>query len=128
MNLRQLEAFRATHLMGSVTRAAEAIHVSQPSVGRLVSDREASVGFLLFEPTPRGLKSTPEAKRLFEAVEQSYLGIRQIKAVADAIRNLGAGKISFGMIPSNSGGNDMHFSNDVKISDRSPIRNRGRAQ
>ena len=56
-----------------------------------------------FERTPRGHKSTPEAKRLFEAVEQSYLGIRQIKAVADAIRNLGAGKISFGMIPSYSG-------------------------
>lgn len=54
----------------------------------------------MFERTPRGLKPTPEAKRLFEAVEQPYIGIQQIKAVADAIRELGAGEISFGMIPS----------------------------
>ena len=45
MNLRQLEAFRATYLMGSVSRAAETIHVSQPSVNRLISDLEASDGF-----------------------------------------------------------------------------------
>lgn len=45
MNLRQLEAFRATNVMGSVSRAAETIHVSQPSVNRLISDLEASVGF-----------------------------------------------------------------------------------
>lgn len=75
MNLRQLEAFRATNVMGSVSRAAETIHVSQPSVSRLISDLEAPVGFLLLGRTPCGLKPTPEAKRLFEAVEQSYIGI-----------------------------------------------------
>ena len=48
MNLKQLEAFRATLRTGSVTGAAKALAVSQPSVTRLVKELERSVGFALF--------------------------------------------------------------------------------
>ena len=40
MNLRQLEAFRATIRCGSITEAAKMMHISQPSVSRLIADLE----------------------------------------------------------------------------------------
>jgi len=43
MNQRQLEAFRATMRSGSITAAAKLMHISQPSVSRLISDLERSV-------------------------------------------------------------------------------------
>ena len=63
MNLRQLEAFRATMRSGSITAAAKLMHISQPSVSRLISDLERSVGFALFVRAGRGLVTTVEARR-----------------------------------------------------------------
>ena len=99
MNLRQIDAFRATYLTGSVSRAAEMLHISQPSVSRLVSDLESSLGFKLFNRTARGLTSTVEGRRFFGAVERSYLGLKELRTVADAIRNVYSGDISLGVIP-----------------------------
>ena len=55
MNMRQLEAFRATMRSGSITEAAEMMHLSQPSVSRLIIDLEHAVGFPLFIRSGRGL-------------------------------------------------------------------------
>ena len=58
LNLRQLEAFRATMRSGSITEAAEMMHISQPSVSRLIADIERSVGFPLFLRSGRGCNPT----------------------------------------------------------------------
>ncbi|MBT7588454.1 MAG: LysR family transcriptional regulator, partial [Gemmatimonadetes bacterium] len=68
MNLKQLEAFRATLRTGSVTGAAKALAVSQPSVTRLVKELERSIGFVLFVRSGRGLASTVEGRRFGDAV------------------------------------------------------------
>ncbi len=48
MNYRQLQAFHLTMKMGSVTAAARALYISQPSVSRLFSELEYSAGIRLF--------------------------------------------------------------------------------
>jgi len=53
MNLRQLEAFRAVMLSGSVTQAAAALHISQPAVSKLLADLEHQLG--LADCYPRAL-------------------------------------------------------------------------
>ena len=58
MNLRQLEAFQATMRSGSITGAANLLHISQPSVSRLIAELELSLGFQLFSRTGHGLVST----------------------------------------------------------------------
>jgi DNA-binding transcriptional LysR family regulator len=63
MNLRQLETFRATMRCGSITGAARLLHISQPSVRRLITDLEDSLSFKLFTRTGHGLVSTVEARR-----------------------------------------------------------------
>ena len=100
MNVRQLEAFRATIESGSITGAAELLHVSQPSVSRLIADLEQSVGFPLFLRVGRGLSATVEAKRLYKAVESMFIGVGRLQEIAEAIRTTANGVLSVGVIPS----------------------------
>lgn len=99
MNLRQLEAFRATIESGSITGAANVLHISQPSVSRLVSDLERSVGFPLFRRVGRGLVATVEARRFYQAVESMFIGVDRLKELADTIRTTAGGVVSLGVIP-----------------------------
>lgn len=100
MNLRQLEAFQATMQSGSITAAAEALHISQPSVSRLISDLERSVSFPLFVRVGRGLRPTSEAREFFRSVERTFNGINQLRDSAEAIRTKTGGVISIGVIQS----------------------------
>lgn len=99
MNLRQLEAFRAVYLTGSVSRAAEALHVSQPSVSRLLADLQATIGLRLFIRAGRGLEPTPEAQHLFKVVDRAFVGVSEIADAAAAIRTLKSGTLSLGAVP-----------------------------
>ena len=85
MNLRQLEAFRATLRIGSVTGAAKQLTLSQPSVTRLVKDLERSVGFPLFVRSGRGLVATVEGRRFGDAVEGMFAGTDKLKETANSI-------------------------------------------
>ncbi len=100
MNLRQLEAFRATIRSGSITEAARMLHVSQPSVSRLIADLERSVGFPLFVRVGRGLAPTVEGRRFHEGVEGMFVGIDRLQDLATSIRNSPGGTISIGTIAS----------------------------
>ena len=100
MNVRQLEAFRATIESGSITGAAELLHVSQPSVSRLIADLERSVGFPLFLRVGRGLSATVEARRFYNAVDSMFVGVTRLEELAQTIRNTADGVVSVGVIPS----------------------------
>ena len=54
---------------GSLSRAAAALHLSQPTLGRHIEALEAVLGTILFERTLTGLKPTETALRLYEPVE-----------------------------------------------------------
>ena len=100
MNLRQLEAFRATIRCGSITEAAKMMHISQPSVSRLVADLERSTGFALFARVGRGLKPTVEGQTFYHAVEGMFTGVDRLQEVAGSIRASQGGTISIGTIQS----------------------------
>lgn len=44
MNLRQLKAFQAVCRTGSITRASELIHLSQPALTRQIQELESYCG------------------------------------------------------------------------------------
>ncbi|MCS5631731.1 MAG: LysR family transcriptional regulator [Pseudomonadota bacterium] len=99
MNLRQLEAFRATLRIGSVTGAAKQLTLSQPSVTRLVKELERSVGFPLFVRSGRGIVATVEGRRFGDAVEGMFAGTDKLKETADAIRDSIHGEVQIGVTP-----------------------------
>ncbi len=100
MNLRQLEAFRATIRAGSITKAANMMHISQPSVSRLIADLERSAGFPLFARVGRGLTPTVEGQQFYNGVEGMFVGIDRLEDLAEAIRTMQGGSISISTIQS----------------------------
>lgn len=98
MNLRQLEAFRATMRSGSITGAAKLLHISQPSVSRLIADLESSLGFQLFTRTGHGLVATVEARKFQQSVESMFIGMEKLRVTAEAIRAANDETIALGII------------------------------
>jgi len=86
MHYRQIEAFRYVMINGSVTRAADALSVTQPAVSRLISDLEASLDFKLFERHKGRLLPTPDALRFYNGVEKYFQGIERLDRIAKQIR------------------------------------------
>ncbi|MCB1478048.1 MAG: LysR substrate-binding domain-containing protein [Tepidamorphaceae bacterium] len=102
ISLRQIEAFNAVMEAGSVTGAAEMMHVTQPAVSRLIRDLQFNVGFPLFERAKGRIMPTIEAKALFEEVRRSYVGLEKIVSAASEIRNFRAGYLQIAALPAMS--------------------------
>lgn len=83
LNLRQIEVFRATMLTGSISGAAKLLDVSQPAVSRLISTTEQRLGLTFFQRIKGRLYPTPEAQRLFQAVDVVYQGVERVNEVAE---------------------------------------------
>ena len=58
-NLRRLRAFVGVVQEGSVHRAADTLHLTQPTVTRAIQKLEREIGHPLFERTSMGMTATP---------------------------------------------------------------------
>lgn len=84
MELRHLRYFLTVVEEGSLSRAAERLHVAQPSLGRQITDLERSLGQRLFERDARGMRTTHAAKAL-------VVHAREVIRLADASAEIVAG-------------------------------------
>ncbi|WP_028239963.1 LysR substrate-binding domain-containing protein [Stutzerimonas azotifigens] len=100
MNFKQVEAFRAVMLSGSMTAAAEALHTSQPNISRLIAQLERQNGFALFERVGSRLIPTDEGTAFFNEVDRAFVGLRNLEHSARHIRQLGTGRLRIGAVPS----------------------------
>lgn len=66
MRLNQLEYFIKVVECGSITKAAQELYLSQPSLTKAVSGLEAEYDLKLFDRTAKGLKLTPEGRDFLE--------------------------------------------------------------
>jgi len=98
-NIRQLEAFRATVVSGSVSAAAEALESSQPTISRLVTSLEASLGVVLFNRANGRMTPTPEGEMIFEQVEHTFLALTRIPELADDLKNTRIGNLTISCMP-----------------------------
>lgn len=100
MIIRQIEAFKAVMELGSFTRAAEKLHLSQPAVSKLVAVLEDRCGFPLFLRQKNGVIPTPEGEMLFQEVDRVFTGVEAIAARARAIGCVNHGEINMVAFPS----------------------------
>lgn len=93
MRLRQIEVFHAVYTCGSVTRAAEVLNVSQPSVSKVLAHAEQQLGYALFDRYRGKLIPTPEADQLFEHVTQVHASVDRLRQVAANLQAVESGTI-----------------------------------
>lgn len=76
MEMHQLRYFAKVADLGNVTRAAEACHVSQPSLSQQIAKLERELGQPLFERLGRGVRLT-EAGKLFKRYSDQILSLTE---------------------------------------------------
>ncbi|MGE8941446.1 LysR substrate-binding domain-containing protein [Leptospira interrogans] len=99
MFVRQLEAFRATMLAGTVSGAATLLGVSQPAVSRLIGRLEKELNLTLFDRGSGRLAPTAEAQLLFDQVERTFVSVERIREMASAIGKAQAGHLYVAALP-----------------------------
>ena len=96
---RQVEVFRAVMHSGQVTRAAQLLHSSQPTISRELARLEQVLGMALFERVQGRLRPTVRALALLDEVEASYVGLARINATAQALRHFAQGRLQIACLP-----------------------------
>jgi DNA-binding transcriptional LysR family regulator len=99
MRLRQIEVFHAVYTSGSMTNAAALLHVSQPSISKVLAHAEQQLGYLLFDRVKGKLVPTPEAHRLFAHVVAVYRDVDRLRHVAENLRAGNSGHIRVASTP-----------------------------
>lgn len=84
MSLRQYEYALAVAEEGSVTAAAELLHVAQPSVSQQIRGLERELGVKLFARTPTGLVPTVVGRAFLREAEVAVTAARRARATAQA--------------------------------------------
>jgi DNA-binding transcriptional LysR family regulator len=84
MSLRQFEYALAVAEQGSVTAAAELLHVAQPSMSQQIRNLERELGVKLFTRTPTGLVPTVAGRAFLREAEVAVSAARRARATARA--------------------------------------------
>ncbi|GAA4503103.1 LysR family transcriptional regulator [Gluconacetobacter tumulicola] len=101
MRLRQIEVFYAIMTTGSLRRAAEVLHVSQPAASKVLRYAEQSLGFALFERAGGRLVPTREARIMLPHVNAIFEKLSDLKRLTHNLRYARDGhSISIGCVPS----------------------------
>jgi len=98
IKVRQIEAFKYFMITGSVTSAAELLHVTQPAASRLLHDLESRLDFSLFNRTRNKMIPTPEAHIFYREVQNLFIGLDALMKVADSISRNNTGRLRIGFL------------------------------
>ena len=100
MRFRQLEVFHAVYTTGSISAAARALHVSQPSVSKVLHHAEQQLGLELFRLVRGRLVATDEAHALFIEASEVFNRLTSLRKMSENLRNIAEGRIRLAVVPS----------------------------
>lgn len=89
MNLAQLKYFETVCSCGSVSRAAELLHISQPSLSAAIRELETEFGTALFKRHHKGVSPT-DAGELFLKMSKDILG--RVAETTGIMQDIGSGR------------------------------------
>ena len=100
INLRQLRAFVTVGRLGSFTRAARALHATQPALSAQVRDFETSLGVRLFDRSTRSVTLTQAGKDLLPFVASVLNDISSVVDRARDVARRNTGRVTVAALPS----------------------------
>jgi LysR family transcriptional regulator, low CO2-responsive transcriptional regulator len=68
----QLRSFAAVAQLGGITRAAEALHITQPTISGQLRELAESLGVEILSPAGRGVQLTDEGRELLKTVNAMF--------------------------------------------------------
>lgn len=98
MDLTQLRTFLAVAQEGSLTRAAERLHLSQPAISLQLKSLQESLGVELFRRTPRGMQLLRAGEQLLPHAERVLAAASSLKATAVGLSHTVSGRLRIGTI------------------------------
>lgn len=99
MNLRHIEVFHSVYVNGSVSAAARALAVSQPSVSNVLRHAETRLGFPLFKRARGRLVPTDDAHILFREVAEIYDRVGSLRQTSKNLAHASDGFIRISVLP-----------------------------
>ena len=96
MNRNHLALFHAVAQVGSISRGAERLRVSQPAVSKQIKELEDAVGMRLLERLPRGSRLTEGGKILAQYVQRLAVLEEEAARALEEFRGLKRGHLAVG--------------------------------
>lgn len=100
MDARQLGYFLAVVDHGGFGRAAEQIHLSQPSLSQAIANLERELGVPLFHRVGRGVVLSEAGAQLVEPARQVLRDLETARSVVRSVRGLRRGRLDLVSMPS----------------------------
>ncbi|WP_163559677.1 LysR family transcriptional regulator [Halomonas sp. NO4] len=97
-DLQTLRAFVTVAREGSVSRAAERLHLTQPAVSLKLKQLQEGLGLTLFRRRPQGLALTADGQALLPAAEQALAAVTAFESNARALHRTLRGRLRIGTI------------------------------
>ncbi len=98
MDLTQLRAFVTVAREGNLTRAASQLHLTQPAVSLQIKALQHSLGLILFQRSPSGMRLTDEGSKLLPLAEKVLQGSGELLQAAHSLTSTVAGSLAVGTI------------------------------
>jgi LysR family cyn operon transcriptional activator len=99
MLLRHLRYLLAVADHGGFTRAAEALHVSQPTLSQQIRQLEETLGVNLFDRTSRTVKPTDAGAAYIECARRVLVELEAGKRALHDVKDLSRGSLRLAMTP-----------------------------
>ena len=100
INLRQLRAFASIGRLGSFTRAAAALHVTQPALSTQIRELEVALGVKLFDRSTRSVSLTRAGEDLLPVVDGVLREIGSVVTRASDVAQRITGRVAVAALPS----------------------------
>ena len=70
MGIQRLRIFLAVAREGSISRAGEKVHLSQPAISLQIKQLQSELGMVLFEREPQGMRLSPDGVAILPWAER----------------------------------------------------------
>lgn len=97
-DLKTLRAFVTVAREGSVSRAAERLHLTQPAISLKLKQFQTNLGLTLFQRHPQGLTLTAEGRALLPAAEKALAAVAAFDQSAHSLHSTLRGRLKIGTI------------------------------
>ena len=99
MEFRQLQYVIQIAKEKNFSRAAEKLHIAQPSLSQQLSKLEKEIGVLLFRRTTNSVELTHAGSCFVEKAQNILDNVEQLKQEMDDIAHMRKGKLVVGSLP-----------------------------